>query len=107
MSSGRNSTFHRDLVLPSSAVKMETSVNFYLTTWYHMPEDSMVHSHRCEDVISIKLLRCSKFTIVPITNTTKLLLWSVSYTTHHSTTMLSVSFLRDILPRIFKWIMQK
>jgi hypothetical protein len=25
----------------------ETSLNFYQTTWYHIPEDSNLHSHYC------------------------------------------------------------
>jgi hypothetical protein len=69
--SGRNSlTFCRDLLLPSSAMKMEASVNFCLTAWYHIPEDCMLHSPCCEVVISLKLLTCSKFTYVTTANTT-------------------------------------
>jgi hypothetical protein len=70
----------------------DTSVKFYLTVWYHIPEDSMLHSHLYEDVISHKLLGCLKLTIIPVTNTMKFLLWVVLFTTHHSTARLSTSY---------------
>jgi len=35
---------------------MVTAVKFYLTANYLKLDDSMLHSHFCEDVISLKLL---------------------------------------------------
>jgi hypothetical protein len=35
----------------------EMTVNYYQTTWHHIPKESTYHSHPCLDLNSLSLIR--------------------------------------------------
>jgi hypothetical protein len=39
---------HQGALMMEAARTSETLVNFYQTTWHYNPEDSHLHTHRCE-----------------------------------------------------------
>jgi hypothetical protein len=43
---------HHQALMMEAASTSETSVNFYQTTWHYNPEDSHLHSRRCENLKS-------------------------------------------------------